>query len=119
MVCLVRHSSQLRCSSTTIAQSNECKWVMKKASSTPRYFHVVHLGCKMGVFELVFKDWQQSATSNPKVLARTPWVKAGIQVAQNDRRVNAHPQKRFSCRFCRLARSMANLVSKNGHFWGH
>ena len=58
---------------------------MKEAFSTPRCLHVVHLGSKMGIFELLFKSTQQEATSGPKVLATTPWRKTAIQVVQTDR----------------------------------
>ena len=44
LVCAVGDSSQ-RCSSCTrIRQPNDCKWVMKKASSATRCLPVVHLG---------------------------------------------------------------------------
>ena len=44
----------------------------------------------------------------------TPWLKTGIQVAQNDR--GGSTTNRFRAISSRLARSMADLVSKNGHF---
>ena len=42
---------------------------------------------------------QQAATGDPKVLAMTPWLKTGIQVAQNNRGANTHHHKQVSCRF--------------------
>ena len=56
-------------------------------------------GVKNRRFYLVFKSWQEAATSNPKVLATTPWLKTGIQVAQNDRGAKAHHHKQVSCHF--------------------
>ena len=103
-MCRVGVSNESRCSSTMITQSNECKGVMKKGFSKPQCLHVVHLGCKMGVFELVFKGaqgtskQQQAAAHGPKVLATTPSLKTGIRVTQNDRGANAHHHKQVSCR---------------------
>ena len=45
------------------------------------------------------KQQQQAAAGAPKVLATTPWLKTGIQVAQNDRGAKAHHHKQGLCRF--------------------
>ena len=36
------------------------------------------------------KQQQHAAAGGPKVLGTTPWLKTGIQVAQNDRGAKAH-----------------------------
>ena len=42
---------------------------------------------------------QQAAAGGKKVLATTPWLKTGIQVAQNDRRAKEHHHKQILCHF--------------------
>ena len=42
---------------------------------------------------------QQQKEGDPKVLATTPWVKTGIQVAQNDRGAKVHHHKQVSLHF--------------------
>ena len=42
---------------------------------------------------------KQQQAEGPKVLVATPWLKTGIQVAQNDRGANAHHHKQLSLRF--------------------
>ena len=58
---------------------------------------------------------QQASADDPKIFVWTRWLKISIQVAENDRRANAHHLKQIVRHFERSGRFMADLLSKHGH----
>ena len=66
------------------------------------------LGSKAGQHALASSSKQQQA-GGPKVLATTPWLKNGIQVAEIHQRTTLHDHQQLSCILSHLACSIASF----------